>query len=277
MLPNFLVIGAAKAGTTSLYEYLRRHPEVFVAGTKELNFFVGDQNWVRGRAWYERQFDGAGKAVAIGEISPRYAMYPVHDGVPRRVAGILPEARLIYLVRHPVERMRSHYLDGVIYGAETSPIDEALLRKPVYLSASRYALQIEQYLAHFPSTRLLVVTAEAFRAARGPTLRRIFEFLGADPSWQSDVLRQEFHRTVERRAPTALGWRILRSGTYRTIGPALPRWLKALGTVTWSRALEPDRGRISAALDERLRELLREDVRRLARYVDGPFEGWGIA
>ena len=70
MLPNFLVIGAAKAGTTSLYHYLRGHPQVFMSERKELNFFVENDGWVKGTSWYERQFEGAGDAVAVGEATP---------------------------------------------------------------------------------------------------------------------------------------------------------------------------------------------------------------
>src|SRR3972149_2256199 len=149
LLPNFLVIGAPKAGTTSLYHYLRLHPQVFMPATKELSFFVEQNNWPRGRAWYEEQFSGAVDAAAIGEASPRYTMYPQYAGVPARIADLLPDIRLIYLVRHPIERMRSHYLDHVIYGAEKAPIEKALLDNPLYLNASRYDLQIEQYMPHY--------------------------------------------------------------------------------------------------------------------------------
>lgn len=110
MLPNFLIIGARKAGTTSMYYYLQAHPQVYMSPEKELKFFVPEKNWTRGVAWYEQYFDEAGDAIAIGEASPSYTRYPRSRGIPALIAEVLPKARLIYLVRHPVDRMVSHYL-----------------------------------------------------------------------------------------------------------------------------------------------------------------------
>src|SRR3954463_6324498 len=86
MLPNFLIIGAMKGGTTSLYHYLRPHPEVFMPVTKELHFFVAEKNLLLGPGWYERRFRGAGDAIAVGEASTDYTKYPLYQGVPERIA-----------------------------------------------------------------------------------------------------------------------------------------------------------------------------------------------
>lgn len=114
MLPNFLIIGAAKSGTTSLYRYLRDHPQVFMAHSKELKFFASRTRWGFGPGWYAWQCSDADGAVAIGEASPSYTRYPQRRGVPERVAQVLPDARLVYLIRHPIERMRSHYLHRIL-------------------------------------------------------------------------------------------------------------------------------------------------------------------
>jgi Sulfotransferase family len=183
MLPNFLLIGAMKAGTTSLYRYLREHPQVFMPPEKELHFFAAPERWSRGRDWYEARFAAAADgAVAVGEASPTYAMYPEFAAVPERVAALLPDARLLYTVRHPIERMRSHYLHQVRRGREHAPIERALVADPRYLDTSRYALQLERYLDRFPAERLLVITAEELRDDRLATVGRVLEFLGADPA-----------------------------------------------------------------------------------------------
>ncbi len=276
MLPNFLIIGAAKAGTTSLCHYLRQHPQVFMPATKELNFFVEESSRGRHRAWYEQQFAGAERAIAVGEASPRYTMHPVYAGVARRIAEILPAVRLIYLLRHPIERIRSHYLDRVIYGAEKAPISEALLKNPIYVSASRYASQIERYLDYFPRDQLLLVAAEHLRDARAQTVRKILEFVKVDPNWEDSVLEREFHRTAERRAATRLGWLILRHPGYRILGPRVPGWLKRVGRALATRRLPIEQGMIPGELQCRIAEGLRDDVVRLRRYMDEPFDGWGI-
>jgi len=276
MLPNFLVIGAPKAGTTSLYHYLRLHPQVFMPATKELSFFVEQNNWPRGRAWYEEQFSGAVDAAAIGEASPRYTMYPQYAGVPARIADLLPDIRLIYLVRHPIERMRSHYLDHVIYGAEKAPIEKALLDNPLYLNASRYALQMEQYMPHYPRERLLIIRSEELRHARAPTLRRIHEFLGVATDWIPADVEREFHRTADRRVPRRLLGAVRRLPGFRAVRYLAPRLRTELKTRVFMRQVDPRQSTIPDDLRGRLEEMLRDDVRRLRRYLGDHFDGWGI-
>jgi hypothetical protein len=108
-LPTFVVIGAMKAGTVSLRHYLDAHPDVFLGDGGmfgEPNFFVTEDNWPRGRGWYESLFDGADRAAAIGECSPCYTWAHVYRGVPERMAQVVPEARLVYVIASEVLRDR---------------------------------------------------------------------------------------------------------------------------------------------------------------------------
>src|SRR5437879_4812348 len=150
-----------KAGTTSLYHYLRPHPEVFMPKTKELDFFVEEMNWSRGWTWYREQFEAApAHTKARGEASTAYAKAPRFRGVPVRIAATLPDVRLVYVIRNPIERIRSHYQHRVATGAEVRPLEAAVLENPIYVDYSRYAFQIEQFLEHFPREQLLVVRSE---------------------------------------------------------------------------------------------------------------------
>src|SRR5439155_23780937 len=181
---NFLVIGAMKAGTTSLYEYLRVHPQVFMACPKELDFFAEVKNWGRGCAWYEDRFASAGAALALGEASPSYANDPNHPGVPQRIAELVPDVRLVYLVRHPVDRIESHFRHRARYEHELRPADEAVFQDlSRYLSPSLYGHQIRCYLEWFPREQLLVVRSEDLLHCRRRTLRRVFQFLGVDSDY----------------------------------------------------------------------------------------------
>jgi Sulfotransferase domain len=272
MLPNFLVIGAAKAGTTSLYHYLRAHPQVFMAETKELNFFVETDGWAKGTSWYERQFDGAGAAVAVGEASPNYSKYPLFPGVPQRIARLIPEVRLIYLVRHPVERFRSGYLDEVRRGRQRNPIESTLDSNPGYLAASRYAMQIEQYLEHFPRDQLLVITSEDLKRQRAATMGVVHRFLGVDDLAPAS-LGDEFNRTEGKRMLRPLARRLRDVPAVRAAARLAPGASRRLGT----RPLDQTRAEISPAFEERLRALLYDDVRRLRSYLGEDFDGWGIA
>lgn len=106
MLPNFLIVGAARAGTTSLYYYLKQHPDVFMSPKKEIDFFDVDKNFEKGLDWYERYFEGYTGQKAIGEASPLY-MYL--EKVPKRIAKVIPDVKLIFILRNPVDRAYSHY------------------------------------------------------------------------------------------------------------------------------------------------------------------------
>jgi Sulfotransferase domain len=272
VLPNFLLIGAAKAGTTSLYHYLRVHPQVFMSQTKELNFFVENDGWVKGTSWYERQFDAAAGAVAVGEASPNYTKYPLFPGVPERIAKLIPEARLIYLVRHPVERFRSGYLDEVRRGRQHNPIESTLASNPGYLAASRYAMQIEQYLQYFPRDQLLVITSEDLKRRRAAIMRVVHSFLGVD-DLTPPTLDDEFNRTEGQRMLRPLARRVRRLPGARAVARLAPGPSKWIGT----RPMDPDRAELSAAFERRLRALLRDDVRQLRGYLGEDFDGWGIA
>src|ERR1700680_4934439 len=106
-LPNFLIIGAAKAGTTSLYNYLSVHPEIFMSKRKELSFFDPQRRWHLGVEWYKSNFDAS--YPVNGEASPRYTRYPRTTGVPERIQQTLGTPKLIYILRDPINRLLAQY------------------------------------------------------------------------------------------------------------------------------------------------------------------------
>jgi Sulfotransferase family len=277
VLPNFLIVGAAKSGTTSLYRYLRDHPQVFMAESKELKFFSSKTRWRLGPGWYARQFEAASGAGAVGEASPSYTRYPLHQGVPERVAQVIPDARLVYLVRHPIERMRSHYLHRLLQGKERVPLDDAVLADPSYLDTSRYAMQIEQYLEWFPPEQLLVVTAEALRRDRLDTLGRVCQFLGVDAGWRPRELEREYNRIGELR-PQVLAPRPVVLAARLAVRVGLPpRTARRLSYRPSRAVVVPDQIAFSEPVRRGLEEALREDVARLHAHLGPEFDGWGIA
>ena len=124
-LPDFLVIGAQKAGTTALYAYLRWHPGITGPSWKEVSFF--DRHWWRGEAWYRGQFPLRGRGRLVGEASPSYLFHPL---APERVHSLVPGARLVALVRDPVARAYSHYQHEVALGREPLGFEDALAAEP---------------------------------------------------------------------------------------------------------------------------------------------------
>ncbi|MGY1809447.1 sulfotransferase family protein [Blastococcus sp. SYSU D00669] len=284
-LPTFLLIGAMKAGTTSLYHYLSAHPQIAVPQYKAPEFFVAESNWDRGIDWYRKQFPPAGPEVrAVGEASNAYTKYPRYQGVPERIASVLPGVRLVYVVRDPIARIRSHYQTRAAEGSERAPFADAVFDDHIYLDYSRYAMQIEQYLAHFPREQLLVITSEDLRSARGETMRRVYEFVGVEPDFASADLERDYYRTSDRaaRSPVPLPLRKFLKRRF----PATRRFkelenntLSAVRRLTGRGGERPATApfEISDAVRAKLVAELEDDVRRLRRYLPEGFDGWGIA
>jgi hypothetical protein len=211
VLPQFVVIGAQKAGTSSLYNYLTAHPAVVRAATKEIHYF--DLNYHCGDNWYRSHFPTRrriarlgrrlGLRALTGEASPYYLFHP---RVPGRVKALLPDARLIVVLRDPVERAVSHHNHELIDGYEKLDLVEAIEAEPrrlagqverlatsngdavsfshqhqSYLSRGQYAEQLERWFALFPRERFLIIESrELFHDPAGVT-SRAFEFLGLPP------------------------------------------------------------------------------------------------
>jgi hypothetical protein len=275
-LPDFFVIGAMKAGTTSLYRYLSAHPQVFLpAETKEPAFFA--RNWRRGEGWYRSLFAGVGDAAAVGEASTSYTKYPTITTVPARMAEVVPGARMIYLLRHPIERMRSHYAWLVMHGTETRPIDVAVLEEPAYVAVSSYAMQVERFHPHFGLDRFLLITSEDLRAERERTLRRAFEFLGVDPGFRVPDVEREFNRTSGRRSGGAIIRGVRRLPLARRLSAGAPSSVRRAAARALSREVPPPDTRLSPRTERELVERLAGDVRRLRELMGPDFDGWGIA
>ncbi len=276
-LPTFIVIGAMKCGTTSLHYYLGLHPAIAVSRVKELNFFVAERNWGRGSAWYERQFPRA--APAVGEASPNYTAYPRFAGVPERMHSLVPDARLIYVVRDPVERIVSHYVHQVASGLERRPFAEAVTDpdRNDYVARSRYRLQLERYLRYYPPERILVLAAEDLRRDRAGTLGQVFAWLGVDPGFESRRLRFELHAGERKRVRSATGQRLgraVRTVLRRRLPLDLGWHAEELLVRPFSRPVP--RPELPEALRSRLAEQLAPEAEWLRGFCGRDFEGWQV-
>ncbi len=190
-LPNLVIIGGLKCGTTSLHHYLSLHPEIGMSRPKELNFFVSELNWPLGSGWYASHFSG--RDQVRGESSPHYTNEPRFSGVAGRMNELIPETRLIYVVRDPIERMLSHYLHNIAGGYEQRPLEQALADPDsAYVDRGLYAMQLDPYLARFPRERIEIVAQEDLKADREQTMRSLFSFLGVDAGFSSPQFSREW-------------------------------------------------------------------------------------
>ena len=273
-LPDFVIIGAMKCGTTSLHGMLGAHPDIFMSREKELHFFAEDMNLGRGEGWYRRHFRTA--RALCGEASPSYAAWPRHAGVPERMRALIPGAKLIYCVRDPIDRALSHYRHALASGAYRLPVDEGILREP-FLRQGRYATQLERYLAAgWPEDRILVVEAEALRTQRKLTLEGILRFLDVDPG-RRDVSRvPDRHVSELKRLPSDRGVRLKRG-----LEPALRHVPWALRTHVERTLLRPlSTPMPKLALRAETRDALRRDfadeAARLRARTGRDFSGWSV-
>jgi hypothetical protein len=277
-LPTFLVIGALKSGSTSLHQYLDTHPQVFVPKVKELNFFF-EPVWDLGVDWYASWFRDAGDARAVGEASPRYTCHPAVPGVPERIAAVLPDARLVYVLRDPIERLVSHHRHVEIeWRAERTLDDVASSPASDLVAASRYAMQIDEYLRHFRREQLLVITTEDLRDRREETLRSVFTFLGVDPSWVPPNLGTEFNRATDLREAPAAAVRLRRTPRYQRLKHRVPPAVRraAWQVISRRRALPPERSSLSPHARDALVATLRPDLERLRHHLGADFHCWGL-
>lgn len=223
-LPDFIVIGAAKAGTTSLHFYLSLHPEIFMSTPKEPRFFADAPEplgrWSRGEAWYRGLFVTA-KRLA-GETSPTYAAAPSISGVPARISAMLPSAKLIYVVRRPFERLVSHYLMFYRTGRTELNFAEFIRDVPHALDSSCYGTQLAGYLEYFPLDRVMVVESDSLKNDRATTMRNIFFFLGADPAFRSPLFHHQRHIGWHEPYLGPRGRRIENSQLMKKVSQSLP-------------------------------------------------------
>jgi hypothetical protein len=277
VLPTFLVIGAYKAGTTSLYHYLRAHPQIFMTEAKE-TFYFTDRAYHQGRDWYEDQFADAGDAMARGEASTAYSAWPFFEHVPERAHQLVPDAQLIYVLRHPVERLLSQYRFDARMWWDKRPIDEAVLDETRYVSRSRYAMQIERWLPYYPLERMHFLTSEDLRDHRRPELRRVFEFLGVDPDFVPRDVSREHNRREDIRAENDVVRRLRGTALHRAARAVVPRSVRhqvwRLGTT--EKAPDVLAAAISPEVEARLLDLLRPDLARLSTYLGSDFDAWGL-
>lgn len=155
-LPDFVIIGAGKSGTTTLYEWLAQQPEIFASSLKEPRFFSRD--WDKSLDWYAALFTEAKDHQRVGEASTNYTDVEYCEVAAERMAAVIPDARLVYLIRHPVERLRSQYRHNWRRCVEYEPLAEAVLRPAnPYVGRSLYYQRLQPYAERFPPEQICVV------------------------------------------------------------------------------------------------------------------------
>lgn len=275
MLPNFLIIGAPRCGTTSLYFYLRQHPDVFMPAVKEPNYYW-PEGWertadaIRTRAEYERLFDRAAGERAVGEATTHILVSP---SAPERVLRDLPGVRLVVSLRQPADRAYSHYLHRVRWGLESRPVEEALVPGNPAYDFGRYGELLQPWLDRVPRERLHVIVYEELAEDADRVMRDLFAFLGVDASFPVDTRTRHNPSSVPRSlALTRLVWSGIRLARRILPGALLNRGIggRVLST-TWGNAPS-----FPPELRRRLLGEYRDDIQATARLIGRDLSRWFV-
>lgn len=239
--PNLFIVGAAKAGTTSLYHYLRQHPDIFMSPVKEPHFFSQVRPDPAQRTFmtivsdeqaYAELFREATDERFVGEASPSYLW---DTETPGRIRESSPDARIIILLREPVSRAHSHYLMDVREGRQWLSFYDALKtdyarqRKGwgishLYVELGQYCEQVSRYLQHFGPERVLVLFFEALAGDPRATLEDVLGFLGTDLTALDGIHYDKLNPYAAPRSN--LSRRVLGTNRWRGLRQRLPDWLK---------------------------------------------------
>lgn len=221
-LPDFIVIGSMRAGTTALYDLCDQHPEIGVSKVKEPDFFVRQKNYARGLSWYQSLFPK--KCKIRGEFSPNYTKSGVFEGVPERMKELIPNVKLIYIARNPVDRAASQYKHGFASGQTVPPL-EHLMGSHEWehiVDTSRYYRQITDYMNHFPRSQILILDFQELCEQPDLVLRDIAEFLGVSNAWPKKLgVAKNSSETLSQVSPIA--FRIANSSIFSRLKLYLPR------------------------------------------------------
>jgi hypothetical protein len=281
MLPNLIIIGAMKCWTSALHHYLDQHPDIAMSQQKELDFFIAGRNWEKGLAWYTSMVPDT--ATIRGESSPDYTHYPAIPGVPEKMYAVVPGAKLIYMVRDPLERMLSQYMHNRWTGIETRPFAEAIQGKDVggmehtrYIRRSKYFMQIEQYLPYYAKPNIMVLTQEDLFKRRLETLQKVFRFLGVREDFESERFNTLVHESSGKDTKNRLGL-ALAKGRERGLLSRLPavvrrpaeRVVRSMTTTTVQRPTLDDK------LRNQILEVLAPDLEMFERFAGRKIAHWG--
>ena len=241
LFPNFFILGAAKCGTTSLFQYLKEHPGIFMSPVKEPCFFCEEFQVVKNPVAYARLFEGAGNASWIGEASHVYFSSPTSA---RTLRTFVPEAKFVLILRHPSERAYSLYHHMRRYGYETiGTFEKALASEEkrvvsdtfrthcnqyiynfFYFRSGLFGEQIERYFALFERSQFHIVTLDQLMKSPLSTIHGIYNFLNVQDDFMPEI--KVFNKGETSRFPLVQNFVNLKLRR--------PSWLRRIG-MNWSR------------------------------------------
>lgn len=226
-LPDFFIIGAMKAATSSLHDQLAAIDGVFMSDPKELYFFSDDPVYARGIDWYASHFSAAGVDDICGESTTHYAKLPTYPATIDRLADHVEDPRFVYVMRHPIDRLQSQYTHMWLEREVTVPFGDAIEGAvPELVDYSRYCLQLEPFFARFGAERVLPVFLDRVRTHGTEQLQRVARFVGLDEAaaatvrWNDNI--EANNVSTERLQQSALRSALKKMPGYEAVRTLVP-------------------------------------------------------
>jgi hypothetical protein len=273
-LPNLLIIGAMKAGTTSLHDYLNLHPDIFMSTPKEIHFFEEAKFGKFDLDWYRNFFRSDRKIVGTSPQNYTKCHNKYYQGIPKRLKKHLPkDLKMIYILRDPIERYRSHILENY-YGEPRHDV-QYNVQTGHYLKTSMYFFQLQEYLKYFELDQIHITTLEALKKDRLGTLNKIFTFLGVPEMKEAE----KFNFVSNAHHQKVLPYYFKTSLLYKSINklnPELADWMARSKSLKRYIFWRGQKKYLSPRQIQELQKTFRPDVDQLRALTGQAFEQWSI-
>jgi hypothetical protein len=264
-LPDFIIIGAMKSATSTLHDQLSDQPGIFMSVPKEPNFFSDDTEFSKGHKYYADLFSRAPASSLRGESSTHYAKLPTYPHTVKRIGDALPGVKFIYVMRHPVDRLISHYVHEWTKGVYNCSLENAIEQYSQLVSYSQYSMQLEPYFEAFGRSRVCPVFFDRLVLSPQEEFERICRFIGYNhkPTWVTDLPPSNISTERVRRFPF---YRLL-------FESAIATWLRrelipqGIRDRLKSRLTMQDKPELSDSTRAKLEEIFDADLATLGGWV----------
>lgn len=273
VLPNFIVMGAPKSGTTNLCFQLAQHPDIFLSTKKELDFF--NRQYRLGQEWYEQQFATWNGETAVGEGSVLYGVTSLRPEVPQRISKMLPESKFIYMARHPIDRIESMWVQHLANGDHVPDFNKAVREWLPLMDGSMYWKQLNAYRRYFDDEKFLILFLDDYIADTPGVLQKAYDFVGVSGLDEVPELYTNAREGLPLDVPA---WKMLR---HTPIGRAIRSNFSENIKDVFRRVFRKRMGKVKPKWEEgTLRwaiDFVKEDAQQFLAFAQRPQSEWDFS
>jgi len=245
-----------------------------MAENKEPQFFSDANKVDSSMAWYKSLFKGANEAKAIGEASTNYTKYPLFKDVPELIKTHIPHAKLIYIIRNPIERIYSQFTHNYYIGRTDNDLNRVITQNRNYINISKYHMQLQKYLGVFEQRQIKVVLLEDLRDRPKEVVKDIYEYLDVDSVFVPSILNERKHQTTNKSGRSGLLMKTLRNlPFYESVANRLPEDIKGKLNSLFRSKIEPPKN-MTAIEKLYLIDELGDDIISLQSYLKRDLSAW---